>query len=180
MFADPQRSKVLPLVAGHHSFKAISWMFGGQHFFQRPTLPNKDEANTFFKGQHFPTKTRPTLFFKGQHFPNKDEANTLFERGPNEVAELQAVLGYGSISAPPTGMSIARVWACRYSKGPPWRGGHFEYQHAHTRTMDMPPGRCQDGANIERGPRQSRGTAGCSRLRLAAQKNVSGLETERP
>ena len=36
------------------------------------------------------------------------------------------------------GMSIARVWVCRYSKSPPRRGGHFEYRHAHTRAMDMP------------------------------------------
>ena len=35
------------------------------------------------------------------------------------------------------GMSIARVWARRYSKGPPRRGGHFEYRRAHTRAMDM-------------------------------------------
>ena len=28
------------------------------------------------------------------------------------------------------GMSIAMVWACRYSKWPPRRGGHFEYRHA--------------------------------------------------
>ena len=27
------------------------------------------------------------------------------------------------------GMSVARVWV---------RGGHFEYQHAHTCAMDMP------------------------------------------
>ena len=36
------------------------------------------------------------------------------------------------------GMSIARGWACRYSKRVPLRGGHFEYRHAHTRAMHMP------------------------------------------
>ena len=36
------------------------------------------------------------------------------------------------------GMSVARVWACRYSERPPRQGGQFEYQHAHTRAIDMP------------------------------------------
>ena len=30
------------------------------------------------------------------------------------------------------GMSIARVWTCRYPKRPPRRGGHFESWHVHT------------------------------------------------
>ena len=36
------------------------------------------------------------------------------------------------------GMSIARVGSSRYSKGPPRRGGPFEYRHDPTRAMDMP------------------------------------------
>ena len=33
---------------------------------------------------------------------------------------------------------IARVWACRYPKWPPRRGGHFGYRRAHARAIDMP------------------------------------------
>ena len=35
-------------------------------------------------------------------------------------------------------MSTARVWARRYSKRLPLRGGHFVYRHARTRAVDMP------------------------------------------
>ena len=47
-------------------------------------------------------------------------------------------LSFGLYLGIADGMSIARVWACRYSKRPPRKGGHFEYRHAHTRAVDMP------------------------------------------
>ena len=48
------------------------------------------------------------------------------------------------------GMSIARVWTCRYSKRRPRRGGHFEYRHVRTPRSRRAVGDGRDGARCSR------------------------------